>query len=151
MRNLFIPLLLSLALIGCQEVSTPAAPNNQKICPLDQAWYTFLNPAPQKETLIERIPLNGKEIYAFKFDALKGPYAKLYVFLRDNGTCFEKAVSVGSYALTNSIMLDDDNAEKRLFHIDIYDPQSHSTYAIGIPKPNYKEARKMAIKLLKEP
>ncbi len=119
-------------------------------CVMD-SWGAYLSAEPQEPTSIEHIETENGTIFAFKFDAIAGDYGKVFLFLLDNGECFTRAVSFGSYEATNaySVEAGDTGPDGRLYHGDLYEPQSHTTLGFFKTRPTYEMARKIALGALK--
>lgn len=142
-------------LFGHAAVAEPA-PLSQTLVPATTAcvmdvWGKILAPEPQVATLVEKIETEKGVILAFEFDALVGEYAKVFIFLLDGETCFTRAVSFGSYAMTNTFAVETGDAgpDGRLYHGDIYEPEAHSTLEFSKLRPTYQQARKTALEVLK--
>ncbi len=119
-------------------------------CVMD-SWGAYLSPDPQEPTSIEKIETENGTILAFKFDAIAGDYGKVFLFLLDNGDCFTRAVSFGSYEATNTYAVETGGAgpDGRLYHGDLYEPESHKTLGFFKARPTYEMARKIALTALK--
>jgi len=115
------------------------------------SWGAYLSPDPQEPTSIEEIETENGTILAFKFDAIAGGYGKVFLFLLDNGECFTRAVSFGSYGATNAYAVETGGAgpDGRLYHGDMYDPGSHTPLGFFKTRPSYDMARKIALGALK--
>ena len=109
------------------------------------SWPRFLSPGPQEPLHVENIDLENRVIRVFKFDELVGEYAKLFIFLEDDGYCFRRVFSVGSYTLTASLKTDG----PRLYHADLYLANKHATIGFFEGPPSYEEVRKRALEILK--
>ncbi len=121
----------------------------QNACPLDP-WWSFLDPGPQTPELKEEIERGDTVILGYAFDDLQGRFAKVYLFAEDDGACFTRVVSFGSYAGTNMIAgeLDGDDDRGRVYHGDLYEPDSHTTLGFYEDAPSYVEAREIALGVL---
>ena len=149
MRQYFKPALWGTVFLIASIFGQASAAKTQG-CVMD-SWGRFLAPEPQAATLVEEIKAENGVILAFKFDALAGEYAKVFIFLLDGETCFRRAVSFGSYAMTNTFAVESGDAgpDGRLYHGDLYEPESHSTLGLYDARPTYEEARKIALGILK--
>lgn len=113
----------------------------------DESWGAYISPGPQEFERREVISLDeNRDIIVIEFGALEGEFAKLFIFLEDNGACFTRAVSVGSYAFTN--MFAAESGQDRVYHIDLYEYESHSTLDMRDTPPSYAEARAIALRVL---
>ena len=109
---------------------------------IEDEWRDVLAFAPQIALEKERIDVANAEVIAYTFDALVGEYAKVYLFLRDNGKCVDGAFGVGSYRAANA------NASVPVYHLDLYGSGSQSTLDLGKTKPDYDSARQIALRYL---
>lgn len=108
-------------------------------------WSGFLSPGPQSPIFVESIDTSGGTIKVFRFAELAGEYGKLFVFLLDDGTCYQKVFSVGSYEFTARMKPDG----PRLYHADLYQRGVHATMGFFDGPPDYREMREMALESLK--
>ncbi len=101
----------------------------------------------------EQTELAGKKIMVFEHFELKGDRALRYAFyiLKDDGKP-EFSISLGSYETTNAIWRETEKRkpEERLFHLDGYFQNGHSTYGMYEKEPTYDETREMVRKILEK-
>jgi len=113
----------------------------------DESWAAYLSPGPQTFERREIIAIApDRNIIAIEFGPLAGDFAKVFMFLEDNGTCYTRVVFVGSYAFTNDMALE--LGRERVYHIDLYEFESHSTLDMRNAPPSYEEARALALNAL---
>lgn len=117
-------------------------------------WARFLAPGPQKLEKIETIHSPQGDILAFRLAPLEGEYAKLYVMMLDDTNCFAKAAIVGSYAKTQSFHAERQKADgkpvTRLYHIDLYEGDRHSTLGfLDGEAPRYESVKPRLLEALK--
>ena len=114
-------------------------------------WETYLDPGPQEFDTVETIDTEEGTIISFKFGEIAGDYGKVFLFLLDDGECFTRAVSFGSYEATNAYAVEagDAGPDGRLYHGDLYDPESHKTLSFFKTRPTYETARMVALIALK--
>jgi hypothetical protein len=119
-------------------------------CVMD-SWGAYLNAGPQEYETVELINTENGDILALKFGDITGDYGKVFLFLLDNGDCFTRAVSFGSYEATNAYAVEagDTGPDGRLYHGDMYAPDSHKTLGFFKTPPTYELAREVAIATLK--
>lgn len=123
-----------------------AGPALAQTCP-PFGWHSFTNPGPQDYEIREVIPkADGTEILGITFAELSGTYAKVYIFAQMRDGCMLKAVSLGSYAYLAGL---GDGSESRPFHLDLYEPEMHSTLGFYDRKLSYEEVRERALETLK--
>ena len=144
----YFPLLIkTFACVAFLMLGLPANAQDQdanpsRRCPIDiWARYTLLG--EQEFELIEQIQHPKGLILVFRLSPLIGKYAKTYVFLQEEGECFSRIFSVGSYSWY------DTGEDPRTFHADLYDTSSHSTIGFFKGPPDYETVRKLALKTLK--
>ncbi len=109
-----------------------------------KSWAAYLHPYEQTIQLKEVLPHPEGEVLAYVLSPVTGEYAKAYIFLLDDGTCFREVVSIGSYAMT--AMMHDGPGQ--LFHADHYQESVHSTLDFFEGKPSYETAKALAIRVL---
>lgn len=110
-----------------------ASAEEQNCTPL--GWDRFLLPGPQEFEVREDIePEDGVLIRVLEFGELKGDYAKVFLFLRFDGRCISRAMSLGSYAATNALS----EPGTRTYHLDLYEPGQHATLGFYNGVPTYE-------------
>ena len=142
-----LSLAFALALAWALAVAAPAraADPYATLCAF-KTWASFLAPGPQTPIPVEEIELgNGRSILVFRFAELKGPRGKLFVFLLDDGTCFRRVVSIGSYDATAAMKPEG----PRLYHADLYEEGRHGTLGFFDGPPDYAAMRAKALDILK--
>ena len=119
-------------------------------CVIEQ-WPAFLAPGPQDHHVRETLVTDAGEIYAIEFDDLEGEYAKLYLFFLVHDGCERKVMSVGSYGYMNDFARErgEIGADDRLYHIDLYEPEKHTTLEVHYDRPDYAAMREKALNLLR--
>lgn len=115
-------------------------------CVMD-SWSRFLDAGPQEYKIVEEIKTKNGVVLAIEFDEIAGPYGKVFLFLLKGEACFLRAVSFGSYALTN-LAAGEVGPDGRLYHSDLYEPDVHSTLGFSERRPRYITARKAALQAL---
>ncbi|MCB1332479.1 MAG: hypothetical protein KDK26_02260 [Roseivivax sp.] len=140
--------------LACLAVSaaTGGAARAQDCAPLP--WGRFLSPGPQEFQVVNLHRVrDGAAIYEVHFGALAGDYAKLYLFAEyDAAGCLLRALSVGSYTATAGLDAQaGDGDDGRLYHIDLYEPGSHSTLGMQRGKPKLDAVRALALDVFKNP
>jgi hypothetical protein len=123
-----------IALAG-PATSPATAQERPKGC-LIEIWPDFLGPGPQEHQLREKLETDAGEVFAIEFGPLAGEYAKLYLFFLVYDGCERKVFSVGSF-------------NYRRYHLDLYDPNEHTTLQFRTEVPRYEEMREMALNLLR--
>jgi len=160
MRNFPKALIFSLLLIGCSDAQN--SPILDRVDPLLSAVKPLFKTqkdavddclpldalraigfAPQVHEEVERFELGGKEIVAYKFDALSGEYAKEYLFMRYGGGCVDRAFLVGAFQQYQAVdgMIS--------YHFDLYTNSAQSSIPLGSAKPDYESSKNIAIRYLK--
>ena len=103
-------------------------------------WGRFISPGPQDYEVVERIDLGEERlVIGVRFGAPTGNYAKLALFMLVEGECDLAVISQGSYALTNMA------GEEPVFHLDLYEPDSHSTLEMMRSPLSYEQVRDRAV------
>lgn len=119
-------------------------------CVIEQ-WPAFLAPGPQQHQVRETFQTDAGEIYAIEFGALEGEYAKLWLFFLVHGGCERKVFSVGSYGYMTDFARErgEIGEGERVYHLDLYGPETHDTLEIRYERPGYAEMRERALNLLR--
>ena len=135
---------MSVLVLSTQQAAADTAPSPyQSDCAL-KSWAGFLQPYDQEIDLKEVLPHPNGQILAYELSPIIGRYAKAYVFLLADGTCFREVVSIGSYMMT--AMMHD--GPDQLFHGDHYEEDLHSTLKLFEGKPSYEAAKALALGVL---
>jgi hypothetical protein len=118
---------------------------------LIEIWPDFLGPGPQEHQLRETLTTDAGEIYAIAFGPLAGEYAKLYLFFLIYDGCERKVFSVGSFNYQTDLARErgEIGPTARRYHLDLYDPDQHTTLEFRSEVPRYGEMREMALNLLR--
>ncbi len=118
---------------------------------LIEIWPDFFSPGPQQHQLREKLVTDAGEIYAIEFGPLAGEYAKLYLFFLVHDGCERKVFSVGSFNYITEMARESGQIgpEDRRYHLDLYDPEKHTTLEFRNAVPRYEEMREMALNLLR--
>ena len=118
---------------------------------LIEIWPDFFIPGPQQHQLREKLVTDAGVIYAIEFGPLAGEYAKLYLFFLDFGGCERKALIVGSFNYRTEMARESGEIgpEERRYHLDLFDPEKHTTLEFRTQAPRYEEMREMALNLLR--
>lgn len=142
-RRFLLPLIvLAFALSGAANAGDNAL-SYETDCVM-KTWGQFLAPYEQTPQLRETIDIGGgKTIAAYDMGPLQGRFAKQYVFFLDDGQCFRKAVSFGSYMLTGMIR------EPRMYHVDLYTEDMQGLLDVSSKPTSFRTARKKALDVLK--
>lgn len=166
MRNLSLFAIFLVFLAGCADVGATVGDIGSKVSDLvslkkpgqvtavdrclTPVWGAVLDAAPQQEKLEERIDTPSGEVLAFSYDRLAGEYAKLFLFARSNSGCYDKAFVVGSYQANNdSARAASGDDAVQVYHFELYTAEAQSSIALGIAKPDYENARNIALRHLK--
>ncbi len=139
-----------IALATSPATSPATAQERPKGC-LIEIWPDFLGPGPQKHQLREKLETDAGEIFAIEFGPLAGEYAKLYLFFLVYDGCERKVFSVGSFNYQTNMARESGSIgpEDRRYHLDLYDPNEHTTLEFRSEVPRYEEMREMALNLLR--
>jgi len=112
--------------------------------------WRMLAPEPQEFASVETpgLPAN---IHAYRFGAPAGQFSKLFIFFLDGGECYVRAVVAGTYEMTTSFAREKGSIgpEDRLYHLDLYDGDSHQTLGFSKVAYTFEQVRDAAIKHLK--
>ncbi len=116
-----------------------------------ESWPVFLGPGPQEHRLRETLATDAGEIFAIEFGPLAGEYAKLYLFMLVRDGCERKVFSVGSYGYLTEFgrQSGDLGPRERRYHLDLYEPERHTTLEFRTRAPRYEEMRERALDLLR--
>ena len=116
-----------------------------------ESWPAFLGPGPQEHQVREKLTTDAGEIFAIQFGPLAGEYAKLYLFFLVKDGCERKVFSVGSYDYLTEFARQSGEIgpAARRYHLDLYDPEKHTTLEFRTQVPRYEEMREMALNLLR--
>ncbi len=146
MRSLKV--FLAAAVIALAGPAT--AQERPKGC-LIEIWPDFFSPGPQQHQMREKLVTDAGEIYAIEFGPLAGEYAKLYLFFLDHDGCERKALIVGSFNYLTEMARESGEIgpQDRRYHLDLYDPDKHTTLEFRAQVPRYEEMREMALNLLR--
>lgn len=136
-RNRYFRARLQAAAVSALALATPAFACE----PL--GWTQFLLSGEQEFGLVERFPLDEERfVIAVEYGELVGEYAKVFLFLEATEECDLSALSLGSYELTN--MLSDNG---RVYHLDLYEPNLHTTINFYSTIPEYAELKAIALEI----
>jgi len=129
----------------------PAAAQERPDGCLIEIWPDFFSPGPQEHRLREKLVTDAGDIYAIDFGPLAGEYPKLYLFFLDHGGCERKALIVGSFNYHTEMARESGEIgpEARRYHLDLFDPDKHTTLEFRTQAPRYEEMREMALNLLR--
>ncbi len=132
-------------------LATPAVAQERPEGCLIEVWPDFIGPGPQKHQLRERLVTEAGEIFAIEFGPPAGEYAKLYLFLLVRDGCERKVFSVGSFNFRTEMARESGEIgpEERRYHLDLFDPDQHTTLEFRSQVPRYEEMREMALNLLR--
>ena len=148
MRLASLIVMLALAMPApraAAQVSSSQVPNTAgRVC-VEQTWGRFLAPGPQEPIPVEQVQTKAGAVGVFRFDALKGDFAKLYIFVLFGEDCARRAYVVGSYEMTAAT---GPAGKPRLYHADLYTPQAHFTMGFFEGPPAYEDIRGAALEAL---
>ena len=132
-------------------LAAPATAQERPKGCLIEIWPDFFSPGPQQHQLREKLVTDAGEIYAIEFGPLAGEYAKLYLFFLDHDGCERKALIVGSFNYRTDMARQSGEIgpRERRYHIDLFDPEKHTTLEFRNQVPRYEEMREMALNLLR--
>ena len=132
-------------------LASPAIAQERPQGCLIEIWPDFLGPGPQEHHIREKLETDAGEIYAIEFGPLAGEYAKLYLFFLDHDGCERKALIVGSFNYRTEMARESSEIgpEERRYHLDLFDPEKHTTLEFRTEVPRYEEMREMALNLLR--
>ena len=115
-----------------------AGPNCQRL-----GWERFTDPRGQKFEIVERIELDDERfVVAVRYGKLVGRFAKVYQFIEAIETRELRIVSLGSYR--NRFRAAE---EGRIYHLDLYTADAHSTLGFFDTVPEYDVVRARAFKV----
>ena len=136
---------------GGIALAGPAAAQERPEGCLIEIWPDFFSPGPQQHRMREKLVTDAGEIYAIEFGPLAGEYAKLYLFFLDHDGCERKALIVGSFNYITEIARENGEIglRERRYHLDLFDPDKHTTLEFRNQVPRYEEMREMALNLLR--
>ena len=119
-------------------------------CVIEQ-WPAYLAPGPQEHRVRETLTTDAGEIYAIEFGPPAGEYAKLYLFFLVHGGCERKVFSVGSYGYMSDFARQrgEIGEGERVYHLDLYTPESHNVLEVRFDRPTYAEMRERALNVLR--
>jgi len=136
---------------GLIALAVPAAAQERpKGCVIEQ-WPAFLAPGEQGHDLREKLATDAGEIWAIEFGPPKGEYAKVFLFFLVHGGCERKVFSVGTYGYLNDFAKarGEIGEGQRVYHLDLYEPEKHTTLEMRYDKPTYEEMRERALNVLR--
>lgn len=148
MSSSAIKRILAAALIA---LALPAAAQDRpKGCVIEQ-WPAFLAPGDQQFEMREKLETDAGEIWAIVFGPPVGEYAKAYLFFLVHGGCERKVFSVGTYAYLNDFAKarGEIGEGQRVYHLDLYEPEKHTTLEMRYDVPSYEEMRERALNILR--
>ncbi len=148
--SIYLCLCLMLNMFSFTASAQQSGYGDVQFCQM-KSWMKFLNPGPQSVKKAEKYNLGNKVIQSYKFDKIKGGTAKLFLFAEVADGCFVRVVSLGSYEATTQISreMGDIKKTQRLYHMDLYAPNSHSTLGFFKKPLSYEAAKDIANKSLK--
>jgi len=119
-------------------------------CVIEQ-WPAFLGPGDQEFQMREKLVTDAGEIWAIQFGPLVGEYAKVYLFFLVHDGCERKVFSVGSYQYLTDFARQrgEISANDRVYSLDLYEPEQHTTLEMRYDVPPYEELRERALNLLR--
>ncbi|HUF87427.1 MAG TPA: hypothetical protein VMM59_08595 [Thermohalobaculum sp.] len=119
-------------------------------CVIEQ-WPAFLAPGPQEHSVRETLETDAGAIHAIEFGPPAGEYAKLFLFFLVHDGCERKVFSVGSYGYMNDFARERGEIGEggRVYHLDLYEPERHTTLEMRYDRPGYAEMRERALNLLR--
>lgn len=140
----------ALAVVGMAAGMPAAAQDRPEGCVIEQ-WPAFLAPGPQSHAVRETLETDAGEIHAIEFGAPEGEYAKLFLFFLVHDGCERKVFSVGSYGYVNDFARQrgEIGEGERVYHLDLYEPESHTTLEMRYDRPGYAEMRERALNVLR--
>ena len=143
MLQYFKPALWGTIFVIAGILGHPATAEPQG-CVMEQ-WETYLDPDPQEFDTVETIDTEDGTIISFKFGEIAGDYGKVFLFLLDDGECFTRAVSFGSYEATNAYAVEagDAGPDGRLYHGDLYNHKATRHWAFSKPAPHTKQPARL--------
>jgi hypothetical protein len=144
------PLKCFLAAAAIAFAVPAAAQDRPEGCVLEQ-WPAFLAPGPQEHNMREKLETDAGEIWAIEFGPLDGEYAKVFLFFLVHEGCERKVFSVGSYGYLNDFARarGEIGEGERVYHLDLYEPEKHTTLEMRYDPPGYEEMRERALNLLR--
>ncbi len=142
---------IALASPAIGPTAGPATAQDRPDGCLIEIWPDFFSPGPQQHQLREKLVTDAGEIYAIEFGPLAGEYAKIYLFFLDHGGCERKALIVGSFNYLTDMARESGEIgpQDRRYHLDLFDPDKHTTLEFRTEIPRYEEMREMALNLLR--
>ncbi|MEH6631179.1 MAG: hypothetical protein V7776_10140 [Halopseudomonas aestusnigri] len=147
-----VKILLTIALIFSYQAPVKASPS--LLCFDNYTWGNFLTPGVQLYEKGVNFKTDTHSFMPITYGELKGPVAKLYTFfvtdLQKN--CIVAAISVGSYNVTTEASRASGRIgpDERLYHVDDYRVNSHSTLGMMKIKPSYDSVKTFVIDMFKE-
>ncbi len=149
-RYLKVFLVAAAIALAIPTVGPATAQERPDGCVLE-VWPAFLGPGPQEHQVRETLVTDAGEIFAIEFGPRSGEYAKLYLFFLVHGGCERKVFSVGSYDYLTEFARQSGEIgpQDRRYHLDLYDPDKHTTLEFRSQVPRYEEMREMALNLLR--
>lgn len=119
-------------------------------CVIEQ-WPAFLGPGEQDFQMREKLQTDAGEIWAIEFGPLIGEYAKVYLFFLVHDGCERKVFSVGSYQYLTDFARQrgEIGEDRRVYSLDLYEPEQHTTLEMRYDVPPYAEMRERALNLLR--
>ena len=151
MRCLKVFLAAAGIVLGGIALAVPATAQERPEGCLIEIWPDFFSPGPQQHQLRGKLVTDAGEIYAIEFGPLAGEYAKLYLFFLDHDGCERKALIVGSFNYRTEMARESGEIgpQERRYHIDLFDPDKHTTLEFRTQVPRYEEMREMALNRLR--
>ena len=126
---------------------------DQAITELTESWSSTTDEKfKQTEKYCrEQFVLDGTKFFVFEYFRPTGERQVFTEFIAvDSNGKSKYRMSLGSYQITNEVAweLGDLPRDKRLYHIDRYDPDEHATYAFFDERPSYDDLRKIVVNIL---
>lgn len=122
------------------------SPSARLPCPVFAHWGRILDPHPQQPKVIEIFMQGDRQVVCFRMTPGEGEWTKFYMFFvgPPGSDCPDLIVSAGSYRFTNRHR----TPETRRYHLDLYDPDRHTTIWIKDYLPAYDTLRQEVVELL---
>lgn len=126
---------------------------DQEIAKLTKAWKTTNDTRFKQVNKFcrEQFYFNNTKFFVFEYFNPQGDKQVFYEFIATDDTGRPAyRISLGSYQFTNQIAWEtgDLPRNKRLYHLDRYENNSHQTYSFFEGKPTYDEVRAIITNIL---
>jgi tetratricopeptide (TPR) repeat protein len=139
-------------LIQAYQAAGDLKARDEQRAELLQLWKEGKNSdlAAQSFYCREQIIEANRRVFAFEYFRPTGDYMIFYSFEVRAPGLEDFKITLGSYEGTNQVMWETGKLKRdeRLYHLDLYQPKRHETYAFYNSRPSYEAVRENVMSIL---